>query len=100
MILIKLVLWPLLTSLCPSRPVTSAVVWSSQTGTETSQGKSCLFPSAPAGIYPRTARMTIGPPRPLPGYPDAQALLSGFCSSGPSFALRFLQTPLATDALA
>jgi hypothetical protein len=66
-------LWPLLTSLHPSRTVAVVVVWFAQTDVETSQGKSCLFPSVPAGFTPAALRMTTGHPHPLLGYPAADA---------------------------
>jgi hypothetical protein len=62
-------LWPLLTSLHPSRSVAVAVVWFAQTNAETSQGKSCLFPSVPARFTHAAFRMTIGSPHPLLSYP-------------------------------
>ena len=75
-------LWPLLTSPCPSCAVANAVVrfayLKGKTGTsgqaqETSQGKSCHLPSVPAGFTCARVRMAIGRPRPLPGYPTAPA---------------------------
>ena len=65
---------PRLTSPCPSPAVASRIVRFARTGTETSQGKLCLLPSAPAGFTCTRVRMTIGPPRPLPGYPTTPAL--------------------------
>jgi hypothetical protein len=48
-------------SLCPSRPVASTVVWLPRQ-TETSQGKLCLFPSAPGGFTPAAPRWLSGFP--------------------------------------
>ena len=45
-----------------------------QTAPEISQGKPCILPSVPAGFTCARVRITIGPPRPLPGYPTAPAL--------------------------
>jgi len=44
-----------------------------QTDAETSQGKSCLFPPAPAEFTRTAFRMTIGHPHPVLGYPAARA---------------------------
>ena len=44
------------------------------TAPEISQGKPCILPSVPAGFTNAHVRMTIGPPRPWPGYPTAPAL--------------------------
>jgi len=49
---------------CPARP----------DGGEISQGKSWLLRSVLAGFTTVRVRMTIGPPRPLPGYPTTLAL--------------------------
>jgi hypothetical protein len=91
-------LWPLLTSLHPSHTVAVAVVWLPQTDVETSQGKSCLFPSVPAGFTSTAFRMATGPPHPLLGYPAVAAfypvsarrvrVLPSCLATG-----RFLQTP-------
>jgi len=43
------------------------------TAPEISQGKPYILPSVPAGFTCACVRMTIGPPRPLPGYPTAPA---------------------------
>jgi len=45
-----------------------------QTAPETSQGKPCILPSVLAGFTNACVRVTIGPPRPWPGYPTAPAL--------------------------
>ena len=58
----------------PIPAVSSQVVRFARTGTEASQGKSCHRRSALAGFTPTPVRMTIGPPRPLPGYPTVRAL--------------------------
>ena len=70
---LRRLLWPLLTSLPLSRPVTSPVVRFAQTGAEISQGKSCHVPSVPAGSTLVCVRVTIGPPRPMPGHPTTLA---------------------------
>ncbi len=43
------------------------------TAPEISQGKPYILPSVPAGFTNARVRVTIGPPRPLPGYPTAPA---------------------------
>ena len=55
---------------------------------------SCVsFPRASPDLPACAVRMTIGRPRPLPRYPTHAGLVSGFCSSSPSFGIGFLQIP-------
>src|ERR1043165_5176975 len=65
---------PRLTSPWPFRGVADAVVRLVRTGGEISQGKSWLLRSVLAGFTTVRVRMTIGHPRPLPGYPTTLAL--------------------------
>ena len=87
------VLWPLLTSLCPSRPVARPVVRFTRTGSEISQGKSCHLPSAPAGFTLLRVRMTTGRPRPSPGCPTKLAFYPVSVRRVRVLPLGFLQIP-------
>ena len=69
MALLSLPKGPRLTSPGPSPTVAGAVVWLLLT----SQSKPYIFPSVPAEFTCARVRMTIGPPRSLPGYPTAPA---------------------------
>ena len=87
-----LLLWPLLTSPAPSRPVTRTVVRCSGQGWRSPQVRLAFF-SQTRRIYPATFRMTIGLPRPWPGDPRC-------CRPHPipvrrihNFVISFLQIP-------
>ncbi|WP_080609530.1 hypothetical protein, partial [Vibrio vulnificus] len=83
------VLCLLLTSHCPSHNI-AAVLVSSETGNEISRGKTLLFPLVMPDLPIHTSRRGIGLFYLLLGYPSCTGLLSGFCSSQPSFAVCFL----------
>ena len=63
-----------------------------QTAPETSQGKPCILPSVPR-IYLRTCPNNYWAAPSIAGLPHCAGLLSGSCSSSPSFAISFLQIP-------
>ena len=92
-------LWPLLTSPPPSRPVARAVVQCVRTTAEIS-GKACLLLADPSDL-PHSFRMTIGLPRPWPGDPSCKRphirflYVASTISSSAFFRFR-----LATDTLA
>jgi len=79
------------------RPVSPLLV---RTKRETSQGKLQFLPSALAGFTHAPLRMKVGHLDPLLDYPECACLVSDSCSSSPTFASGFLQTPPRGDALA
>lgn len=67
---------------------------------EISQGKTMLFPPTTAGFTCHCVRMTIGRPRPVPGYPAWPALYPVSVRRLRVLPSGFLQTPPRGDALA
>ena len=92
------VLWPLLTSAAPSRPMAGPVARVLATR-QISQEKHPFLRPAPARSPPSRAwESRVSPPR--AGSPLARGLLSGCCSSGRGCGSSFLRTPPRGDALA
>ena len=85
-------LWPLLTSPAPSRPVARAVVRSSGQSWRSPKVRHAFF-SRTRRIYPYGTRMTMGLPRPWPGYPHHTGLISASCTSRPRFRHRLSSDP-------
>jgi hypothetical protein len=80
-------LWPLLTSPTPSRRVAPAVVRCSGQDRRPLEVRRAFF-SRTRRIYHAAFRMTIGRPRPWPGYPRHLGLISASCTSRPRFRHR------------
>ena len=85
-------LWPLLTSLLLSRRIAPTVVRCVRTRAETSSGKTCLLLSDPADL-PRSVPDNYWLPRPWPGSPRYNGLISASCTSHPRFRHRLSSDP-------
>ena len=86
------VLWPLLTSAAPSRPIAGPVA-RVLAPRQISQDKLPFFRPAPAGFTPsRSCESRVSPSR--GSSPIARTLVSGFCSSGRGCGSSFLRTPV------